>query len=132
MFIYVDEAHDYFDDNLEQMFNELRKYRAGLIIAHQNLGQLSKQLKDTVMASTKTQMIGGLSTNDAADFARAMGADPQWLMSQRKGKGWTSFAVRVKNHDLFGSYKIPFGMLESRRKLTPEEYEYLVRMNAKR
>ena len=111
------QAHDYFDDNLEQMFNELRKYRAGLIIAHQNLGQLSKQLKDTVMASTKTQMIGGLSTNDAADFARAMGRGPAVAhVTEEKGKDSRTFAVRVKNHDLFGSNKIPFGMLESRRK----------------
>ena len=131
-FIYVDEAHDYFDDNLEHMFNEFRKYRAGLIIAHQNLGQLSGRLKDTIMASTKTKMVGGLSGDDARAFAREMGFDVEWLKAQGKAKDWTNFAVTVQNHNVRGSFRIPFGMMDSRRTLTPEEYATLVLNNAKR
>jgi hypothetical protein len=37
-FVYIDEAHDYFDQNMKSMFNEVRKYAVGLCIAHQNLG----------------------------------------------------------------------------------------------
>jgi hypothetical protein len=132
VFIYVDEAHDYFDDNLEHMFNEFRKYRAGLIIAHQNLGQLSGRLKDTIMASTKTKMVGGLSGDDARAFAREMGVDVEWLRAQVKAKDWTNFAVMVNNHDVRGSFRIPFGMMDSRKTLTPEEYATSVLNNAKR
>ena len=41
-FIYIDEAQDYFsegDKNLEIMFSQARKYRAGITIANQTLGQ---------------------------------------------------------------------------------------------
>jgi hypothetical protein len=38
-FLYLDEAHDYFDDSLENLLNTARKYNVGLIIAHQNLDQ---------------------------------------------------------------------------------------------
>ena len=85
-FLYVDEAHDYFDDNLENLINQLRKYNVGLIMAHQNLGQLSSKLKDTVMASTTTKMVGGLSASDAAAFAREMGFDESFVKGQAKEK----------------------------------------------
>ena len=129
-FLYVDEAHDYFDDNLENLINQLRKYKVGLIIAHQNLGQLSNKLKDTVMASTTTKMVGGLSASDAAAFAREMGFDENFVKGQAKERDWTNFAVRVKGREVWGSFKIPFGMLESRKKLTAEEYDALILENA--
>jgi hypothetical protein len=46
--VYIDEAHDYFDANMESMFNEVRKYAVGLCIAHQNLGQFKQELLSTV------------------------------------------------------------------------------------
>jgi hypothetical protein len=30
-FLYVDEAQDYFDESVEQLFNQARKYRVGVI-----------------------------------------------------------------------------------------------------
>ena len=122
-FIYVDEAHDYFDDNLEHLFNQLRKYRAGLIVAHQNLGQLSGRLRNTMMANTKIKMVGGLSETDAVAFSCEMQCGHLFLMQQKKARDWTSFAVRIKNHGDCASYKIPFGMLEHRRQLTQEAYD---------
>src|SRR3954462_6297174 len=38
-FLYIDEAQDYFDEGMEQLLNQARKYRGGLILAHQNLGR---------------------------------------------------------------------------------------------
>jgi hypothetical protein len=73
-FLYIDEAHEYFDDNLEQMFSEVRKYGAGITIAHQYLGQLSQKLKQSIKASTKTKMVGGVSEADASpDNSRGAG-----------------------------------------------------------
>src|SRR5438270_14068547 len=36
-FVYIDEAADYFDESIEHLLNQARKYRVGLILAHQNL-----------------------------------------------------------------------------------------------
>src|SRR5262249_38507844 len=35
-FVYIDEAHDYFDESMENLLNQARKYRCGLVLAHQN------------------------------------------------------------------------------------------------
>ena len=36
-FVYIDEAHDYFDESMENLLNQARKYKVGLVLAHQNL-----------------------------------------------------------------------------------------------
>ena len=48
-FVYIDEAHDYFDQSMKRMFNEVRKYAVGLCIAHQNLDQFKEELRSTVI-----------------------------------------------------------------------------------
>src|SRR5437763_5982516 len=71
-FVYIDEAHDYFDASIENLLNQARKYKVGLILANQNLDQFSTRLCATVMASTSIKMVGGLSAKDAAVFAKEM------------------------------------------------------------
>ena len=51
-FLYIDEAHDYFDQSIEQLLNQARKYKVGIILAHQNLDQFEPRLRGAVMAST--------------------------------------------------------------------------------
>lgn len=41
-FLYIDEFQNYITDSIESVLSEARKYRLGLIIAHQYLGQLEK------------------------------------------------------------------------------------------
>lgn len=43
-FVYIDEAHDYFDEALELLLNTARKYNVGLTLAHQNLAQFHESL----------------------------------------------------------------------------------------
>ena len=43
-FLYIDEAQDYFDESVGELFNQARKYKVGLIVAHQNLGQFEREL----------------------------------------------------------------------------------------
>ncbi len=40
-FVYVDEAQEYFDDKIETILSQARKYRVGITLAHQTLDQLS-------------------------------------------------------------------------------------------
>src|ERR1700712_5811921 len=83
-FIYVDEAQDYFDEGMEQLLNQARKYRVGLVLAHQNLGQFEPRLQAAVMASTAIKLAGGVSAKDAAAMARDMRCAPQFLQDMRK------------------------------------------------
>lgn len=41
-FLYIDEFQNYITDSIESVLSEARKYRLGLIMAHQYLGQLEK------------------------------------------------------------------------------------------
>ena len=118
-FVYIDEAADYFDENLESI-NQLRKYRVGAILAHQNLDQLDQKLRATVMASTSIKMVGGLSAKDATTFAKEMNCDPAFLQEVRKTADFTSFACFIRNHTPRPiTLAVPLGEMERRLRLTP-------------
>jgi hypothetical protein len=132
-FVYVDEAHDYFDDSLENLFNQARKYKVGLVIAHRNLDQLGHKLRSTVMASTSIKMVGGLSAGDAGAFAREMQAGTEFLQDMRKRQGHTEFACFVRNVTPRPiRLSVPFGQLEARPRIRPEDQEALLRANRAR
>src|SRR3712207_2501465 len=131
-FVYIDEAADYFDESLESI-NQLRKYKVGCILAHQNLDQLDQRLRATVMASTSVKLVGGLSAKDAAAFAREMGCEPEYLQGVRKTRDFTSFACFVRNHTPRPiTLAVPLGEMERRPTLTPMQYERLLAENRRR
>src|SRR3954471_2206443 len=70
-FVYIDEAQNYLGEEgpISQLLNSGRKYKVGLIIAHQNLDQFSPKLRSTVLTNAKTKIVGGLSQRDAEIFA---------------------------------------------------------------
>ena len=83
-FVYIDEAHEYFDDTIDELLNQARKFRVGMVLAHQNLDQLSERLRATIMASTSIKFAGGVSARDASAFAREMRCDPEFVQGMRK------------------------------------------------
>jgi hypothetical protein len=60
-FVYIDEAQDYFDESIQSLFDQARKYKVGLVIAHQNLDQFDQKLRAAVLSSTSVKLVGGLS-----------------------------------------------------------------------
>ena len=97
-FVFIDEAQDYFDESIESLLNQGRKYKVGLIIAHQNLDQFSQKLRASVMASTSIKLVGGLSAKDTAAFAREMGCEEAFISERRKHQKHTEFACFIRNH----------------------------------
>ena len=93
---YIDEAQDYFDERLESFLNTARKYKVGLILAHQNLGQLDQGLRSSIMASTAIKFAGGVSPEDAKKLAPAMHTAPEFIGSMQKLPGDARFAAYVK------------------------------------
>jgi hypothetical protein len=132
-FVYIDEAQDYFDEGIEQLLNQARKYKVGLLLAHQNLGQFEPRLQAAVMASTAVKLVGGVSAKDAASMAREMRTDPEFLQSMRKHQGYTEFACFIRNvtpHPI--PLSVPFGQMESRPRMSDVELGELLGRNRQR
>jgi hypothetical protein len=73
-FLYIDEFQNYVTDSIESILSEARKYRLGLVIAHQYLGQLQKSdaltksnlnLKDAIFGNVGTMMTYKIGPEDA-------------------------------------------------------------------
>lgn len=129
-FVYIDEAQDYFDDNIAHLLNQARKYRVGLVFAHQNLDQLAAGLRSSVLASTTIKFAGGLSAKDANVLDAELRSDSDFLLSQRKDRGHTEFACFVKNYTGKAlSVRIPLGFVEALPQLDRDEYTQLIEQN---
>lgn len=73
-FLYIDEFQNYVTDSIESILSEARKYRLGLIIAHQYLSQLHKSdaltksdvnLKDAIFGNVGSMMSYKIWPEDA-------------------------------------------------------------------
>ncbi len=116
--VYVDEAQDYFDPNIGIILSQARKYRVGMVMAHQYLGQLTQGLQEAFEANTSIKLAGGVSARDARALAGQMSCDPDTIQRQPKGtfatyvRGLTQRAVPVS---------FPFFVLEKMEKRTAED-----------
>ena len=68
--LYLDEFHMFATDSFATMLAELRKYRVGLVLANQYLGQLESTVRDAVMGNAGTLVCFRVSADDAAYLAR--------------------------------------------------------------
>ncbi|MFD3596407.1 type IV secretory system conjugative DNA transfer family protein [Nocardia sp. NPDC058640] len=68
----LDEAHNFLNLStpVEDMLAEARGLRLSLVLAHQNLGQLPRELRDGISANARSKIIFTASPEDAHDLAR--------------------------------------------------------------
>ena len=126
-FVYIDEAHDYFDESIESLLVQARKYNVGLVIANQFLDQFDRRLLAAVKTNTAIKMVGGLSNDDARDFALEMNCEREFIQSMQKAERLTQFACSVKNHPASPlRLKVPLGLLEQQPKINPYAWKALV------
>ena len=73
--VYVDECHNFLNlpGALESILDEARGYRLSLVLAHQHLGQLPRELAASVAANARNKVCFTLSPDDARVMARQMG-----------------------------------------------------------
>ncbi len=129
-FAYIDEAEDYFDENIDRLVNQARKYKIGLVFSHQNLDQLSTALRASVLASTSIKFAGGLSSKDANTLDAEFRTSADFLLSQKKRGDHTEFACYVKNFTSKAlSVSIPLGYMENMPTLGADEYAVLLDRN---
>jgi len=123
-FLIIDEASEYFDDSLETLLNQVRKFNLGVVFAHQYVDQLAPSLRASVAANTSIKMAGGVSDRDARALSADMRTTPDFLIGQRKDRGtpprWTQFACYVRNATSQAlSLEVPFGVMERAPKMSP-------------
>lgn len=69
-FVYLDEFQTFSTLSLATMLSELRKYRIGLVLAHQYLGQLAPDIRHAVLGNAGTIAAFRVGAQDAALLAR--------------------------------------------------------------
>jgi len=120
--VYIDEAADYFDRNIGLILSSARKYRVGMILAHQYLGQLDPKLLEAFSANTSIKFAGGVSARDAKALAAMMGCEPELIDAQDKGCFAASF--RGLSKTAF-PIRFPLGFMESLPSMSGKEFERL-------
>ncbi|RBQ17257.1 hypothetical protein DP939_25260 [Spongiactinospora rosea] len=68
----VDEAHGFLNlsHGMADMLAEARAYRLSLVLAHQNLAQLSRDMREAISANARNKIIFNVSPEDARTLAR--------------------------------------------------------------
>lgn len=70
--VYMDEFHNFTTLSLVNMFSELRKFKVGLILAHQYLHQLDDEIKQAVLGNAGTVLSFRIGTEDAMHMSKEM------------------------------------------------------------
>lgn len=71
--LYCDEFHGYMvSSSLREMLAEARGYGVSITIAHQNLSQLDKDLRDSILANTRIRVAFRVNHEDAEVLSREM------------------------------------------------------------
>jgi hypothetical protein len=70
--LYVDEMHNYLvlPRSFEDLLAEARGYRLSLVLAHQHMGQLPRDMRDALGANARTKVVFTCSPEDAFNLAR--------------------------------------------------------------
>ena len=135
-FVYIDEAHDYFDENIELLLNTARKYNVGIVLATQNLGQFNHSLLQTVLSSTSIKYAGGLSDHDRNVLSKEMGCTPESMAELGKTETESYFSFYDKNYKSADTrppaYVVQLGAMENRPKMSSEDKQRLLADNRAR
>lgn len=71
-FLYLDEFHQWVSEDLGDFLSLARGYAVGLVLAHQDMGQLTPPLQEAVVANARQRLIlPGSAAEDVARFQRA-------------------------------------------------------------
>jgi hypothetical protein len=132
-FLVIDEAADYFDANVDALLTQVRKFKLGLVFAHQYLDQLDGGLRASFAANTAIKFAGGVSDKDARALAPDMRCKPDFITAQRKHSDRSAFAAYVRNLTPTAlSLTVPFGTLDHLPQLAPASHGALRDRNRRR
>ena len=126
-FVMVDEGGSFFSNNIDDLLTEARKYKCGLLLAHQYLDQGSSFLRASLAANAGIKFASGLSAQDAATMARDMRTSADFILSQPK----LQFAAHIRGVTP-AAVSIPVEPMARPRQLSDAAYEQLIARNRAR
>jgi len=71
-YLYIDEFQNFATNSFIEILSEARKYKLSLILAHQNLSQLSEDLRDSILANCGIQACFRVNREDAQLLAKEL------------------------------------------------------------
>lgn len=74
-FVYIDEFQSFTTLAVANMVSELRKYRVGLVLAHQHLHQLEPDVQHAVLGNVGTFIVFRVGAEDASLLSRELAPD---------------------------------------------------------
>lgn len=84
VFMYIDEAAPVISEQTTNILETARKYKLGLTLAFQSLGQVPSEHQHSIITNTAIKAVGGISAKDARALADDMHTRPENLMSTPK------------------------------------------------
>ncbi len=69
-YLYVDEFQNFINDSFAQILSQSRKYKLGLIVAHQYVKQMSEIVHDAVFGNVGTMVTFRIGADDAESFEK--------------------------------------------------------------
>ena len=79
-FLFVDEFQNFMGHNFEEILSEARKYRLGLILAHQNLAQVRPRMRESIFGNVGTLLFFRLGHNDISEISGEFPRSEQSLL----------------------------------------------------
>ena len=131
-YLYIDEAHEYYDQTFNNLLTQARQYRLGVILAQQNLNQIPNGLEAAILGSTSIKFTGGLRIEgDRKILASEMNCQPSFIQSclkdDHKPPCFSDFALHVANHTPQPiKYRVEFGKLNNQAKMSGDDFQALL------
>ena len=69
-YLYVDEFQNFINDSFAQILSQARKYKLGLIVAHQYVKQMTEIVHDAVFGNVGTMIAFRIGADDADSFEK--------------------------------------------------------------
>lgn len=125
-FLYMDEFQNFCTESVSTILSEARKYRLGLIIAHQFIGQLPEPIRDAVFGNVGTITSMRIGPHDAEFIVKEF--EPQFSVHDLVHLDNYNFYVKIMAE---GKITLPFNMTsyppeetDSKRAEEIKEYAY--------
>lgn len=118
-YFYIDECYKFIkeDSNMEKILDTGRKYRLGVILAHQRLNQLSEALRSAA-SGAHIKMFRAPVCEDAGTLAKQLNTSPDYFDGLPKH----AFATRITGMHQPLTLTIPLSPLATARHMTDAEF----------
>jgi hypothetical protein len=122
VFAYIDEAHDYIQDDpqITVILDQARKMRVGMFLANQRGKQIKNPNVLDALLTTSIKFAHTDNVDDARALSHRMKTTPEFIANQPE----RHFAVFARNHTPKAvSLRIPFFVMEKMDHITEDEYK---------